>query len=173
MNNQKLTDIIKNATEVNLRYSATLLNLSKDYLKAFGQAVTEGQVGDAAAGQTRPAPKPTQLLIAGTKGELVKSAFSINNTSDLEGTATLEVMGNFGDTDISVEPESITLNTGESAVIRVITKIGGDLPVETQQPGVVVVKELGLPVAEIVVCRLPDPPRKKASKKAGTATRKR
>lgn len=175
MSNQRLSDIIKNATEVNLRYSANLLNLSKDYIKAFGQAVAEGAQDQDRGDQgdvVKAAPRPTQLLVAGTRGEVVKSAFAINNTSALAGTATLKVMGDFGDSKITVEPDTLTLKTGESAIVRIVAKIGAKAPVEAQTPGAVMIHELGIPVAEFVVCRLPDPPPKSAPKKARTVKKK-
>lgn len=172
MSNQRLSDIIKHTTEVNLRYSANLLNLSKDYLKAFGQAVVESEQDQDQGDGVKATPRPTQLLVAGTQGEVVKSAFAINNTSALAGTATLKVMGDFGDSEVSVEPDTLTLKTGESAIVRIVARIGAQTPVEAQQPGAVIVNELGISVAEFVVCRLPDPPPRKAPKKARTVKKK-
>jgi hypothetical protein len=173
MSNLRLGDIIKSATEVNLRYSASALNLSKDYLKAFARAVTnesppEGpdDQEEAAAGP-EPGPRPSSetrrapLIVAGRTGDTANAAFAVNNTSQMSGTVTLQAVGDFAGTKVTVDPETLTLKNGEGAIIRILAAIGKQTPVDVDHPGIVVIPELGLQIAEFMVRRLPDPPAKK------------
>lgn len=176
MTNLRLGDIIKSATEVNLRYSASALNLSKDYLKAFARAVTnedtpeqpdnkEPEAGPEPGPEPGPGTKSESrrppLIVAGRRGDVANAAFAVNNTSQMSGTVTLQAVGDFADTKVSVDPETLTLKNGEGAIIRVLASIGNKTPVDVDHPGMVVIPELGLQVAEFVVRRLADPPAKK------------
>lgn len=161
MSENRLSDIIKNATAVNLRYSADLLNLSKDYFKAFTEALIQkddDKVATDAPQDSKPEPKRIPLVVAGAKGETAHAAFAVTNTSNMEGTVTMKVRGEFAGAKVRVEPERLSLKNGEGAIIRILATIGDQVPVNEKHPGVVVVPELGMQVAEFVVCRLPDPP---------------
>ena len=91
-----ISDIIKNTTEVNLRYSATLLNLSKDYIKSFNEALTskgsyqneESDKSSTDSSDTKQIP----LIVAGHKGERANASFAVNNTSQMDGTVTLQYL---------------------------------------------------------------------------------
>ena len=161
MANNKLSDIIKGATEVNLRFSADLLNLSKDYVKAFSEAVTSEIARDVAAEddsapEKQPRPAQPLLIVAGRKGETANAAFAVNNTSQMSGSVTLGLNGDFADSEVTVEPDRLSLKNGEGASIRIRAKIGGKTSVEQDYRGTVVINELGIQLAEFIVRRLPD-----------------
>lgn len=61
MADRKLSETIRSATSVNLKYSADLLNLGREYVRAFTSALTEGASQDAATQDTARPP----LLLAG------------------------------------------------------------------------------------------------------------
>jgi hypothetical protein len=183
MANLRLGDIIKSATEVNLRYSASALNLSKDYLKAFARAVTnedtpeqpedrEPEAGPEPGSGTKSESRRPPLIVAGRRGDVANAAFAVNNTSQMSGTVTLQAVGDFADTKVSVDPETLTLKNGEGAIIRVLASIGNKTPVDVDHPGMVVIPELGLQVAEFVVRRLADPPAKKKPASRRPASKK-
>lgn len=179
----RFSDILKNATEINLRYSASLLNLSKDYIKAFSGAITQKEASDGddsgdqdddqakTKTETKTETKRIPLIVAGRKGEKTNAAFAVNNTSQMEGTVTLRAVGEFADSNIKIEPETLSLKNGEGAIIRILATIGKKLSVEEDYRGTVVIPELGLQVAEFVVRRLPDLPSKK--KTARRASKKK
>jgi hypothetical protein len=170
MKNSRLSDIIKGATEVNMRYSATLLNLSKDYLKAFSEALSEDrQTVDKPEGEPQPpqeqpksAPEKeataarSLLLLAGRKGEKANAAFAVNNTSQMSGSVNLEVVGDFPGCKVVTDPEVLSLKNGEGCIIRILADIGARTPVDTDHPGSVVIPELGITIADFVIRRLPD-----------------
>jgi hypothetical protein len=171
MANNKLSDIIKSAAEVNLRYSANLLNLSKDYVKAFSKAVTNEMSSDE--DDNAPEPRPTQplLIVAGRKGETANAAFAINNTSQMSGSVTLSINGDFADSKVTVEPDTLSLKNGEGAIIRILATIGSKTSVDQDYQGAVRINELGIQLAEFIVRRLPDikAPKKASPRRPRTA----
>ena len=156
MAQRKLSDAIRTASAVNLKYSAELLNLGRDYLRAFTEALTEGQ--ETREPETRPPEaKRPPLLLAGKAGEIANAAFAINNPGGLKGTVTLTVMGEFADTEVSVEPESLTLDeTAGETIVRILAKIGGKTTPGTDYTGTLLIRELNHPVTAFVVRKLPD-----------------
>lgn len=180
MNDQKISDIIKGAAEINLRYSASLLNLSKEYLSEFTKVVRDreenteaddSEVKTATGTEKNTVPaqstqNPGLLLLAGRKGEIANAAFAVNNTSQMSGSVSLQLKGDFANCHVTTEPENLTLKNGEGCIIRIIAKIGSKMPVDADHTGSVVIPELGLTIADFIIRRLPDlAPRKKTARK--------
>ncbi len=168
MSNQRLSDIIKSATEVNLRYSANLLNLSKDYIKSFTQSLAneEAREVDEKATAPKTGAKTVPLIIAGRMGETANAAFVVNNTSNMGGSVSLQVSGDFADSLVTVEPEILSLKNGEGAIIRILVTIGKQMLDGVDHHGTVLIPELGITIAEFVIHKLPDsPPKKKTTRK--------
>lgn len=163
MDKYRLSDIIKGATRVNLNYSTTLLNLSRDYIKAMSEAI----VGDASTDKTtntgsaapEETPQRAPLLVAGRQDEVANAAVAVNNTSSMSGTVSLQVQGDFGNTRVQVEPENLTLAVGEGAIVRVIAHMDKHLEENRDYPGTVIIPELGLKVTDFIIRRLPDAPK--------------
>lgn len=166
-NNNRLSDMARGATEVNLRFTASLLNLSKDYLKAISEAVTkEFTNADSDTDATGDAGQRTvPLVIAGRRGDLANAAFSVSNSSKTDGAVAVVIQGEFGKTQVTVEPDELVLKSGESTTVRILAKIDESLSIDEDKHGSIVLPELDLQVVEFVVRRLPELPVKKKKRK--------
>ena len=151
----KLSDAIRSASAVNLKYSAELLNLGREYVRAFTAALTAGQ--DVREPETRaPDQSRPPLLLAGKAGEIANAAFAINNPRSLKGTVTLDVTGDFADTTVTVEPESLRLeDAGGEIIVRILAKIGRNAVPGTDYTGTLLIREMNHPVTGFVVRKLP------------------
>ncbi|HZD52536.1 MAG TPA: hypothetical protein VE175_05775 [Woeseiaceae bacterium] len=171
----RLTDMARGATEVNLRYTASLLNLSRDYLRALGDTLMnpDAEEGSAAAKHesARGRRGTVALIIAGRRGEIGNAAFSISNVSGKEGSVSVVCRGEFGKASVWPDPERLVLGNGDEAILRVLAKFDDSIPVDEDLRGNVYLPELDKEVAEFVVRRLPDKektaPARKRSKKSG------
>lgn len=153
MADRKLSDTIRSASSVNLKYSAELLNLGREYVRAFSSALTDGlPQSDEGREETRRAP----LLLAGQEGEMANAAFTINNPGSLKGTVTLAVTGDFADTKVTVTPERLALDeaTGET-VVRILAKIGKKTEIGRDYTGTVMFPEMDYRLTDFVVRKLP------------------
>ena len=102
MNGKRLSDTIRTASAVNLRYSADLLNLAKRYVKDFSDALmadAEAETGPNREGFVR---RPT-LLVAGRTGELANAAFALTSSAGMTGTVSLKTVGDFADSKVRVK----------------------------------------------------------------------
>lgn len=164
-NKSKLSDMARGATEVNLRYTATLLTLSKDYLRALSDSLMTNLNDEEPdiAGQrtTRNRPKSAPLIVAGRKGEVGNAAFSISNTSGRDGSVTVSCRGDFGGAKVWTDPQKLSLKNGDQATLRILAEFDNSIPVGEDQPGNVYLPELNMQVAEFVIRRLPDPAKTK------------
>jgi hypothetical protein len=153
MAERKLSDTIRSASAVNLKYSAELLNLGREYVRAFSSAVSDGL--PLTGGQSEEVRRPP-LLLAGQEGEMANAAFTIKNSRNLKGTVTLLVTGDFSDTRVTVSPERLVLDetTGE-IVIRVLAKIGKKTEVGRDYTGTVMFPEMDYRLTDFVVRKLP------------------
>lgn len=154
MAERTLSGAIRNASAVNLKYSADLLNLGRDYVRAFTAALSEEAAQPDAGGA---APRPP-LLLAGRAGETANAAFAIGNNGKLKGTLTLSVLGDFGDSKVSVEPERLAFDEagGEGEItVRILAKIGRKTEAGADATGSVVIPELDHKVTDFVVRKLP------------------
>ena len=150
MADRKLSQTIRNASAVNLKFSADLLNLGRDYVRAFSAAVTNPE----------PAPKPepgrAPLLLAGRTGETANAAFAISNSGKISGTVTLQLTGDFADTRISVDPERISFDDDSSdRVVRIIAVLGSKTEVGRDYTGTVLIPELDHRITHFVLRKLP------------------
>ena len=153
MSGNKLSDTIRNASTVNMRYSARLLNLGREYVKAFSDSLTAG-AGETENDGGKKAGAP--LLLAGRTGETANAAFSVSGGAGLPSVLTLKVNGEFGDTKVWVEPETLSLQDGKAEITRIMAKIGKKTEAETDVAGEVVIAELGRKVTDFVLRKLPD-----------------
>lgn len=159
MESVKISNLVKNAVKVNLNYSASLLTLSKEYIKAITDAL-------AGAGENQP-DKPSSstsattripLIVAGRAGESANATFALHNTSGIRGSISLQIQGEFDGATLEVDPPKLDFEVDANEMVRILAKITAKAPVEKDMVGVVIVPELGLRVAEFVVRRLADKP---------------
>lgn len=148
----RVTDLLKGAVELNLRYTSTLLHLSKDYLKDAGAVISRDDVPAPAPGPT-PAPR-APLLIAGKSGDLANGAFAINNPSEREINVHLLVQGELGDDRVRLDPARFSLQPGAGTVVRILMPIDDKLEVERDYPGTVVAPGLAAQGVPFIVRRL-------------------
>lgn len=150
MADRKLSQTIRNASAVNLKYSADLLNLGRDYLRAFTAALTSpGPAG-------KPEPSRAPLLLAGRTGDTANAAFAISNSGKITGAVTLQVTGDFADTQITVEPERISFDDDKSdRVVRIIAVLGSKTEVDRDYTGTVLIPELDHRITNFVLRKLP------------------
>jgi hypothetical protein len=154
----RVTDLLKGAVELNLRYTSTLLHLSKDYLKDANVVLTRGpQPSPAPAGDegTTPVARPP-LLVVGRSGDTGNGAFAINNPSDRVMNVHLVIQGELDERVVSVDPARFTLNPGESTIVRILARIDDKLPVDHDHVGLVVAPGLTNQGVPFIVRRLPD-----------------
>jgi hypothetical protein len=150
MADRKLSQTIRNASAVNLKFSADLLNLGRDYVRAFSAALTNP---DSAP---KPEPVRAPLLLAGRSGDTANAAFAISNSGKISGTVTLQVTGDFGDTQIRVDPERVSFDDDTSdRVVRIIAVIGSKTEVGRDYAGTVLIPELDHRITHIVLRKLP------------------
>jgi hypothetical protein len=152
----RIVDIVKTVTELNLRYTSTLLYLGKDYVKDINTVVTTSSRPGRPGGETPPRSQP--LLIAGTLDETVGAAFPLKNSSGRDVNANLVVQGELDGSHVRIEPPSLELKAGESTIVRVLVHIDSKLEVGRDYAGAVAVPGLSAQLFEFVVRRLPDPP---------------
>lgn len=153
MAERTLSGAVRSVSAVNLKYSAELLNLGRDYVRAFTAALTDAAAQDGGGAPTQRPP----LLLAGKAGETANAAFAIGNSGKLSGTVTLSVMGDFGDTKVTVEPEQLAFGAAEGDIIvRILARIGRKAEVGKDYTGSVVIPEMDHKVTDFVVRKLPD-----------------
>jgi hypothetical protein len=153
----RVTDLLKGAVELNLRYSSTLLHLSKDYLKDANVVLTR----DPPAPTSPDAPPVVQrppLLVVGRRGEVANGAFAINNPGEREMQVHLLVQGEVDERHARVEPSRFTLKAGEGVIVRILATIDEKLPIEQDLPGAVVAPGLSNQSVPFIVRRLADAP---------------
>jgi hypothetical protein len=147
--------LLKSAVELNLRYTSTLLHLSKDYLKDANVVLTRPP-------EPAPADPPTAsrppLLIVGRSGETGNGAFAINNPSDREMSVHLVVQGELDERVVSVDPARLKLKPGESTIVRILARIDDKLPLDKDHVGTVVAPGLSSQGVPFIVRRLADAP---------------
>jgi hypothetical protein len=167
---ERLVDAVKGVVAVNLRYTSLLLNLTKEYVKAFEGAVREGvsaQTGPAApvapaapaaaAGEPagQPASRRTPILLAGELGDEASGAFALANTSDKELNVNLVMQGEFDAAEVQINPSSLVLAPGANATIRLKLALTSALEEGRDYFGAVLAPGLSTQAIEFVVRRLP------------------
>ncbi|MGA0616151.1 hypothetical protein [Paracoccus sp. KR1-242] len=151
MADRKLSETIRGASAVNLKYSAELLNLGREYVRAFTSALTEGN------GAPEPETQRPPLLLAGRTGETANAAFAIGNRGAMKGTVTVSVSGDFADTKVSVEPERLALdNAAEEIIVRILARIGPKTESGKDYIGTVLIPEMDHRLTDFVLRKLPD-----------------
>jgi len=151
----RVTDLLKSAVELNLKYTSTLLHLSKDYLKDASDVITREP---SAAPAPAPAPTATPrapLLIAGRSGETGNAAFALNNPSDKAIAVHLVVQGDLGDDRVQLEPARFELTPGEQAIVRIVVPFDDKLPENHDHVGQVIAPGLSSQGVPFIVRRLP------------------
>jgi hypothetical protein len=152
----KVMDLLTGAIELNLRYTSTLLHLSKDYLRDANTVLRRDPAG------SEPTPAPTAqrppLLVVGRAGELANGAFAINNPTDKEMNVQLVVQGELDEKRVRVDPERFTLPAGGGTLVRVLATIDASLPVDQDHVGMIVAPGLSTQGVPFIVRRLPDAP---------------
>jgi hypothetical protein len=165
----RLVNAVKGVVAVNLRYTSLLLNLTKDYVKAFEGAVRDGTAAppespDAGTAPATPATAPegqpaaarrTPILLAGELGEEASGAFALTNSSDRELNVNLVVQGQFDASDMQIVPAALSLPPGGNATIRLKLKVTSALEEGRDYFGAVLAPGLSSQAIEFVVRRLP------------------
>lgn len=150
----RVMNIIRSATELNLRYTSTVLYLSRDYLKAFN-GILQKTASTPEAQPSATASNRPPLLIVGRSNEPASAAFPINNTLSKDITVNLIIQGELDDKQVRLDPASLNLKAGESAIVRVIANINERLAEDRNYSGAVVAPGLSSEAIPFVVRRLP------------------
>jgi hypothetical protein len=173
----RVTDLLKSAVELNLRYTSTLLHLSKDYLKDANVVLTRDPPAPAPATTDAPVAQRAPLLVVGRSGDVANGAFAINNPGEREMQVHLVVQGEVDERHVRVEPSRFSLKAGEGVIVRILATIDNTLPSEQDLPGAVVAPGLSNQSVPFIVRRLADPvtpsPDVKGETKAAPAARTR
>lgn len=149
----RVTDLLKGAVELNLRYTSTLLHLSKDYLKDAGEVLSRD---DAPAPPPASTPPRAPLLIAGRSGDVANAAFAINNPGDKPIQVHLLVQGELGDERVRLDPARFSLEGGKGTIVRIVVPIDDKLEAERDYAGSVVAPGLAAQGVPFIVRRLGD-----------------
>jgi fructose-specific component phosphotransferase system IIB-like protein len=167
---ERIIDVIKSATEVNLRYSAITLKLAREYIKEFDGLVRDKVAGTdpdrpgGDTGATAPERRPPILLV-GAAGAEATGAFVLNNTAEADLNVALVVQGDLGPARAELVPATFVISPGGSAVVQLKVAIAEGMEAGRDYCGAVVAPGLSAPAIEFVVRRLPgDPPSTPASK---------
>jgi hypothetical protein len=151
----RVAELLKGAVELNLRYTSTLLHLTKDYLKEANEVLRRERAGpvspepdgSAAAGR---AP----LLVVGRAGEIGNGAFAINNSSDREMNVQFVVQGELVEPTVTVDSARVTLNPGERTIVRILARIEDNLVIDHDYLGSIVAPGLTHQGVPFIVRRL-------------------
>jgi hypothetical protein len=152
----RVTDLLKSAVELNLRYTSTLLHLSKDYLKDANVVLTRPPQPAPAPGDGEPSAARPPLLVVGRSGDLANAAFAINNPSDREMNVHLLVQGELDERTVSLDPARLTLAPHAGAIVRILARIDDKLPADRDHVGSVVAPGLTSQGVPFIVRRLGD-----------------
>lgn len=152
MPDHRLSNTVRNASAVNLKYSADLLNLARDYVRAFSAALTTPGEETETKAPTRGAP----LLLAGRAGETANAAFALSSSGKLTGTVTLQVTGSFEDSEVRVEPDRISFAEEGDKIVRILAKVGKKMPANTDFAGAVIISELDHRITQFILRKLGD-----------------
>lgn len=152
----RVTDLLKGAVELNLRYTSTLLHLSKDYLKDANEVLSRPAPAPAPTpAPDAPAPERPPLLVVGRAGETANAAFAINNPTDKDMAVHLVVQGDVGDR-VGVDPARFTLKAGAGTIVRILARIDERLEAERDHVGSVVAPGLASQGVPFIVRRIAD-----------------
>lgn len=152
MAEQKLSKTIRAASAVNLRYSADLLNLGRDYLKAFSTALTQPDDQETATPEPSTARPP--LLLAGHAGETAHAAFAINGTANMDSDLIFRIDGDFADSKLSVEPKRIPAGLDGQQIVRISGKIGPKTETDKDYVGGVIIEGVEHRVTDFVLRKM-------------------
>ena len=123
----RIIDLVKAATEVNLRYSAIALKLAKEYVKEFDVIVRNGATANAGtrgsedvpADKAAPERRPPPILLVGEAGSEASGAFVLNNMAETELSVTLALQGDPGPVRAKLVPAALTIAPAASAVVQI------------------------------------------------------
>jgi len=162
----RVSELLKGAVELNLRYTSTLLHLSKDYLKDANDVLTRGpspepepptvDPDEPAPNEPGKPPARPALLIVGRAGETGHAAFAVNNPGEKDMSVHLIVQGELDERVVQVEPARLALKQGEGAIVRILARIDEKLPVNQDLLGSIVAPGLSNQGVPFIVRRLPD-----------------
>ncbi len=150
----RVIDLLRNTVALNLRYSSTLLYLSKDYLKDVSAVLAK--TTDQAAPQESETVVRAPLLIAGYTGDTATGAFALDNTSDREMRVQLVVQCELDARLLQVTPAVLDLKPGTGAVVRIIVKFDEAIDKDRDYRGFVTVPGLSNEGVPFIVRRLYD-----------------
>jgi len=163
-----IVDLIKSATQVNLRYSAVALKLVRAYVREFDSVLRDGAAAGQASPTDVPPPRTPQpqtaepivrrapILLAGRAGGQARGAFLLNNAGDTMLTVGLMTQGEIDPGAAELDPASFVLEPGGSKVVQISVLITDKMDIDRDYPGVVVAPMLAAPPIEFVMRRLPD-----------------
>ena len=152
MARNRLVGVAKGAVDLNLRYSAAVVDLATRYLGDLGDVVRQRwQDGPVASGRPRRAP----ILLVGQLGERPSGAFAVSNSGDREVSVQLSVMSQAPTEDVSVEPSTLTLAPGAGAFVQVSAAITEQLDENRDYALTVLAPGIAGDGVDFVVRRLP------------------
>ena len=140
---ERVIDLIKTATEVNLRYSAITLKLAREYIKEFDGVVRDGVAGRPAPAEAQaeapPAPeRRPPILLVGRAGGEASGAFMLSNGADADLTVALVVQGDLGTVRAELVPASLVIAPGDSALVQLRVAITAEMEPGRDYAGAVV-----------------------------------
>lgn len=174
MMRDKLVGVFKEAAEINLRYSAVVLRLAREYVKEFdgvlrGTEASEKPETDGNPPQNNEQRSP--LLLAAAAGKEATAAFVLNNTSAAELPVKLVVEAEMAAATPEIEPTAFTIPGNQSAVAQLKLRIDPRLDLGRDYRGVVLAPSLSAEPIDFVVRRLAASKRPPTSQKRKAPTR--
>ena len=165
----RMIEAIKGAAEVNLRYSAIVLKLAKEYVKELDGVVRNdaAPVANGADQSVATSERRPPILLVGQAGSEATGAFILNNTADTELNVGLVVQGELGPLEVTLDPARFVIAPGDSAVVQIRAKLNESMEIGRDHAGAVIAPGLAAQPITFVARRLPlqTPPKRPSGTK--------
>jgi hypothetical protein len=153
----RLKDVLRDAALLNIRFYASVVDMSRDLLQSLKEAIEDG--GRTPSGPARnvnpAAPATPPLILAARAGELAEGAFVVMNNLQLPVTATIEVAGDIEHDKIRISPQSKMLAPGDQLAVHISIRIDETLEVGRDRHATIAIPGLASRSIPFIVRRLP------------------
>jgi hypothetical protein len=154
----RLKDVVRDAALLNIRFYASVVDMSRDLLQSLKVAIEDS--GRTPSGPVRnvspTGPATPPLILAARAGEHAEGAFVVVNNLQLPVTATIEVAGDIDRDKIRISPQGKMLAPGEQFAVHISVKIDETLEMGRDRHATIAIPGLASRSIPFIVRRLPD-----------------
>jgi hypothetical protein len=154
----RLKDVVRDAALLNIKFYASVIDISRDLLQSLKVAIEgSGRTPSAPLRNVNPTgPATPPLMLAARAGEQAEGTFVIVNNLQLPVTATVEVSGDIDRDKIRISPQGKMLAPGEQSAVHISVKIDETLEVGRDRHATIAIPGLASRSIPFIVRRLPD-----------------